>query len=128
MRLPDLCEADAGGRMRVHDSAHIGPGGVDARVDPELAVRRPPARENLAFGVQNQQRARTGEAGAAPRRHEEGVRSRDAGARVPEGVGETETLDDEIGERHVALERGFGATTALRATHASLRSAGRAAL
>src|SRR5438309_590024 len=83
MRLPDLREADAGRRMRMHDAAHIGSGSVDARVDPELAVRRPPARENLAFAVQNQQRARAGEAGAAPRGHEKSVRAGDAGARVP---------------------------------------------
>src|SRR5204863_7525823 len=126
MRLPNLREADAGRRMRVHDSAHIGSGGVDARVDPELAVRRPSARENLAFAVEDQQRARAGEAGAAPRGHEEGVGARDAGTRVPEGVRQAEALDDEVGERHVALERAFGAATALRATHASPRSARRA--
>src|SRR3989449_8974449 len=106
----------------------IGSRGVDARVDPELAVRRPPAREDLAFGVQSQQGARAGEAGTAPRGHEEGVRARDAGARVPERVGETEALDDAVSQSHIALERGFGAATALRATHASLRSARRAGL
>src|SRR5207302_10325505 len=113
MRLPDLREADAGRRMRVHDAAHVGSGSVDARVDPELAVRRSSARENLAFGIQYQQRARAGEAGAAPRGHEEGIGARDAGTRVPEGVREAETLDDEVGERHVALERGFRSAAAL---------------
>src|SRR5438477_12445982 len=105
MRLPDLREADAGRRMCVDDAAHVGSGGVDARVDPELAVRRPPARENLAFAVQNQERARAGEAGAAPRGHEEGVGARYAGTRLPEGFRAAEALDDEVGELHVPFER-----------------------
>src|SRR6185437_11908318 len=55
VRLADLREAYAGARMRVHHAAHVGTRRVDARVDPELAVRLALAFAHASAGVDHQQ-------------------------------------------------------------------------
>ena len=53
-RLPNLPQHHAGRRVHVHDRANIRPGGVDARVNPELGVRLPFALNPVAIDIEHQ--------------------------------------------------------------------------
>ena len=56
MRLPDLRQAHARGRVRMHDAAECRTRGVRTGVDPHLAVRHAGAGDDVSIGVNDQQR------------------------------------------------------------------------
>src|SRR6185312_5390658 len=97
MRLADLREAHACGRVRVDHASHVGTGGVDARVDPELAVGLALALHDAALRIDREERRGLGEAGAAPRGQEECVGPGHSSARMAECVRQAHALDDAIG-------------------------------
>src|SRR5688572_4191508 len=104
MRLPDLREGDAGERVRVADAVHVRPRRVDARVYPELAVRRALAGQDFSVRIDDEKAILVGEPRAAPGRNVERTGPRDPRAHMPIGGRQPETLHDAIRHRHIVAQ------------------------
>src|SRR5207244_9763533 len=95
---------DAAGRVHVGHRPDVRTRGVDARVDPELAVGRAFALQHVAVGVHQQHALESGQGRAGPGRYEEAVSAGEASADVAEGRDQAVRVGDVVGADQVLGE------------------------